>query len=77
MNDVPDRPTVSIDRISVRGVDADTARRLGPALERSLAEAALSGRLGSGRRARLRLDLASGASPADIARAIARTLERR
>jgi hypothetical protein len=77
MNDAPRSPAIAIDRISVRGVDAGTAKSLAPAIERALADAASSGSLRSGHRSSIRLDLPAGASSKDIARALARALGHR
>lgn len=70
-------PQISIGRISITGVDQGTARALGPAIERVVGDAARSGRLAEGHHAHLRLDLSAGTSAHDIARALARAIERR
>jgi hypothetical protein len=68
-------PAISIGTISIRGVDAATAQGLGPAIRTALADAAHTGTIRSGHRASLSLNLSSGTSARDIARAVVRALE--
>lgn len=76
MTDPAGPAAISIGAISIRGVDAATAQGLVPAIRTALADAAHSGAIRPGHRASLSLDLSSGASARDIARAVARALER-
>ena len=76
MSDRPALPDIAIGRIAIRGVDPGTAQSLGPAIERAMADAAAQGLL-TGSRAALRLDLPSGATSRDVARALARALRSR
>jgi hypothetical protein len=70
-------PRVAIESLRIGGVDAATARALGPAIERALVDAARAGLLHPGHRRELRLDLAPGAGAADIAAALVRALDGR
>lgn len=69
-------PNIRIDRISISGVDAATARELGPAIDKALGEAALAGRLDPRSHGSLRLNLTAGADARAIARALADALGR-
>ena len=68
-------PRVSVGRMSVRGVDAATARGLGPAIDRALSEAVRRGEV-AGHVGDLQLRLPAGATAGDIAAALARALGR-
>lgn len=67
---------IRIDRLSISGVDAATARALGAAIERALGEAALAGRLDPHAQRALRLNLSTPADARAIARALADALRR-
>lgn len=69
----PAVPGVGIDRLTIRGVDATTAARLGPALERALADRAPGGATDI---ASLQLRLPHGVTAADIAAALAAAMAR-
>ncbi|MDR6929355.1 hypothetical protein AFK24_15615 [Pseudomonas syringae] len=68
---------IRIDRLSISGVDAATARALGAAIERALGKAALAGRLNPYEQRTLRLNLKAGADARAIARALADALGER
>lgn len=70
-------PRIRIDRLSISGVDAVTAKALGPAIEKALGEAALAGRLDPHAQRTLRLNLKAGADARAIARAVAHALGER
>jgi hypothetical protein len=70
-------PPVHIDRLSISGVDAATAKALGPAIEKALEEAALAGRLNSASQRSLRVHVKPGADERSIARALTRALGER
>lgn len=76
MTDPPGPAAISIGTISIRGIDAVTAQGLGPAIRTALADAAHTGVIRSGHRNHLHLDLPAGATSRDIAKALARALER-
>lgn len=76
MTDAPPPLSVSIDRISVSGVEAATARHLGFAVESALAAAAGQGGLSPGHRQSLRIELPHGTSAAKIAKALTAALAR-
>lgn len=63
---------LTIGRIAVSGVDARTAKRLGPALEAALADP----RLNAQSRGRIRLTLPHGTTERDIVAALRKALER-
>lgn len=69
-------PRLEVGSISVSGVDARTAGRLGAAIERALTDACRSGALVPTDRDALRLHLPHGANEGDIAAALVRALRR-
>ena len=68
--------TVRVDATGTAGAGGKLARHLPAALARALGDAAASGQLAPGHIAHLRIEVAAGASPAAIAHAIRRALQR-